>query len=82
MGLQLLMLFNEFQMNLNANKIKYGYINAVNFIINQYNLGYKIIVQKCIPYIMKEKSVVAERFIRTLKTKIYKYVTSITKCIY
>ena len=25
------------------------------------------------------KSVVAERFIRTLKTKIYKYITSISK---
>ena len=28
------------------------------------------------------KSVVAERFIRTLKTKIYKYVTSISKNVY
>ena len=30
----------------------------------------------------KEKSVVAERFIRTLKTKIYKYITSISKNVY
>ena len=28
------------------------------------------------------KSVAAERFIRTLKTKIYKYVTSISKNVY
>ena len=28
------------------------------------------------------KSVVAERFIRTLKTKIYKYVTSISNNVY
>ena len=28
------------------------------------------------------KSVVAERFIRTLKTKIYKYITSISKKVY
>ena len=28
------------------------------------------------------KSVVAERFIRTLKTKIYKYVTAISKNVY
>ena len=28
------------------------------------------------------KSVVAERFIRTLKNKIYKYVTSISKNVY
>ena len=30
----------------------------------------------------KEKSVVAERFIKTLKTKIYKYMTSISKNVY
>ena len=28
------------------------------------------------------KSVVAERFIRTLKTKIYKYITSVSKDVY
>ena len=30
----------------------------------------------------KGKSVVAERFIRTLKNKIYKYITSISKHVY
>ena len=30
----------------------------------------------------KGKSVVAERFIRTLKTKIYKYMTSMSKNVY
>ena len=30
----------------------------------------------------KEKSVVAERFIRTLKNKIYKYMTSVSKNVY
>ena len=30
----------------------------------------------------EEKSVVAERFFRTLKTKIYKYMTSISKNVY
>ena len=30
----------------------------------------------------EEKSVVAERFIRTLKNKIYKYMTSISKNTY
>ena len=30
----------------------------------------------------KGKSVVAERFSRTLKTKIYKYMTSISKYVY
>ena len=30
----------------------------------------------------KEKSVAAERFIRTLETKLYKYMTSISKNVY
>ena len=30
----------------------------------------------------EEKSVIAERFIRTLKNKIYKYMTSIPKNVY
>ena len=30
----------------------------------------------------EEKSVVAERLIRTLKTKIYKYMTSVSKNVY
>ena len=30
----------------------------------------------------KGKSVVAERFIRTIKTKIYKYMTSVSKNVY
>ena len=30
----------------------------------------------------KGKSVVVERFIRTLKTKIYKYMTSVSKNVY
>ena len=28
------------------------------------------------------KSVVAERFIKTLKNKVYKYMTSVSKCLY
>ena len=38
-------------------------------------------ILKCIPYI-ERKSVVAERFIRTLKTKIYKYMTLESKNVY
>ena len=33
--LQLLMLFRKLQMNQNANQIKYGLTNAVNFMIDQ-----------------------------------------------
>ena len=31
---------------------------------------------------MKEKSVVAERFVRTLKNKIYKHMTAVSKTVY
>ena len=30
----------------------------------------------------EEKSIIAERFIRTLKNKIYKYITTISKYVY
>ena len=30
----------------------------------------------------EEKSVIAERFIRTLKNKIYKYMTAVSKTVY
>ena len=39
-------------------------------------------LQKCIKTDNEEKSVVAERFIRTLKNKIYKCMTSISKNVY
>ena len=35
-----------------------------------------------IQHIMKENLVVAERFIRSLKTKIYKYITSVSPNVY
>ena len=36
-------------------------------------------IQKCIQRIIKEN---AERFIRTLKNEIYKYMTSVSKNVY
>ena len=39
-------------------------------------------ILKCIRIINEGKSVIAERFIRTLKNKIYKYMTSISKNVY
>ena len=39
-------------------------------------------VQKCIQHINKVKSVVAERFLRDFKNKIYKYMTSVSKNVY
>ena len=37
---------------------------------------------RCIMKIHNEGKSVAERFIRTLKTKIYKYMTSVSKTVY
>ena len=39
-------------------------------------------ILKCIRCITRENLVIAERFIRTLKTKIYKYMTSVSKNAY
>ena len=47
--------------------------------------GCKIMILLCIQQIMKKNQTnneVAERFIRTLKSKIYKYMTSISKNVY
>ena len=47
----------------------------MNFAIVLLKIGYRIIHNE-------EKSVVAERFIRTLKVKIYKYMTSVSQNVY
>ena len=39
-------------------------------------------ILKCIQHITKGKSIVIERFTRTLENKIYKYMTSISKNMY
>ena len=53
------------------NQTKYEFIKEVNFtIIEMYSIH------------NKGKCVVAERFIRTLKTEIYKYMTSVSKNMY
>ena len=53
------------------NQTKYEFIKEVTFtIIEMYSIH------------NKGKSVVAERFIRTLKTEIYKYMTSVSKNMY
>ena len=56
------MLFKQFQMNQNANQIKYGLIKTANFIIDQLNHGQKKII-------FERKTIIAERFIKTLKMK-------------
>ena len=47
--------------------------------------GYKIMIKKCIQkwnVFNEGKSVVAEKFVRTLKNKIYKFLTSVSKNVY
>ena len=39
-------------------------------------------LKKYIEYLIKHTSVMTERFIRTLRNKIYNYMTSITKNVY
>ena len=60
-----------------------GEIKIVNFKIALCNHVSRFITQKCVRHIMKEKFLFAERFIRTfirtLKNKIHKYMTSISK---
>ena len=55
----------------------------MNFIIDQWNhcLYRKISIEMYSKH-NEGKSVVAERFIRTLKNKIYKYMTSVSKNVY
>ena len=39
-------------------------------------------IQKCIQHTIKGKFVVTERIIRTLKNKIYKHITAVSKNVY
>ena len=74
---------NAFQKILNDSNRKSNKI-WVNKEREFYNRSFKIWLKDIEMYsIDKEgKSVVAERFIRTLKAKIYKYMTSISKNVY
>ena len=61
-------------MNLVANQIKYGPIKVVNFTIDQWlekNATEMFLIHN------ERTSVAANLFIRTLKNKIHKYMTSI-----
>ena len=44
----------EKKMSLVLNQIKYGHIKPVQFAIDQWNHGYKVMIKKFIPDIMKE----------------------------
>ena len=57
---------------MNANQTKYGLIKAVNFTTDQWDHDQGKKWYRNIFINNKRKTVVAERFIRTLENKIYK----------
>ena len=59
------------------NQIKYGLIKVVNFTVIFLKDFWKII--KLYSTCNEGKSIVAERFIRTLRNKIFKHMTAISK---
>ena len=63
------------------NQIKYGLTKEANFTIILLK-WLKDNDTELYSIHNEGKSVVAERFIRTLKTKIYKYMTSVSKHVY
>ena len=69
-------------MNQNASLTKYKLIKAANFIKDQWNHDYKKNEIEMYSTHNEWKSVVAERFIRTLKNKIYKCMTSLSNDVY
>ena len=69
-------------MNQNANQIKYGFAKAVNFFNSSMKLWLEKTAIEMSSTNNEGKSVVAARFIRTLKNKIYKYMTSVSKNVY
>ena len=66
----------------NINQTKYGFIKLVNFTIILFKKWLKDNNIDLYLTHNEEKSVVTERFMRTLKTKIYKYMTSVSKNVY
>ena len=61
------------------NQIKYGLIKATNFITIFFKKWLKSNVTEMYHTYNVGTSVVAERFIRTLKSKIYKHMTAVSK---
>ena len=69
-------------MYLTANQTNYGQMKVANITIDQLKHGYKIMVQKFIQDNSDGKSIVTERYIRTLQTEIYKYMIAVAKNVY
>ena len=76
------MLFKRSLINQDVNQTKYGLTKEANFHNNSFTKWLKDDDNEMYSIHNEGISVVAERFIRTLKTKIYKYMTSISKNVY
>ena len=63
-------------------QIKYGLIKVVNFKITPLKFFLKMNNTEMYSTYNEGRSVVAERFIRTLKNKIFKHMTAISKNVY
>ena len=74
--------FKTFLKSLIENQIKYGYIEEMNFTITFFKKWLKGNDISMYSTYNEGKSVVAERFIRTLKNKIYKHMTVVSKNAY
>ena len=64
------------------NQIKYGLIKAINFIIMLLKIFLKINNIEMYSAYNEGKSLAAERFIRTLKSKIFKHMTAFSKKLF
>ena len=76
------MLFKRFSINQHETQIKYGLIKEVNFTIILFKKWLKDNDTEIYSIHNEGKSVIAERFIRTLTNKIYKYMTLVSKNVH
>ena len=76
------MLFKTFQKNLIENQTKYGVNKGSEFQNRVLKSWLEKIAIEIISTHNEEKSVAAERLNRTVKNKIYKYMTSISKNVH
>ena len=67
--------FKVFQNILTVKQTRYEQTKTVSFITIILKNGCKTMILLCIQHIMTENPSFCERFIRTLKNKIYKYMT-------
>ena len=74
--------YKKSSINLNLNQTRYGQVRVVSYTIDQWVHAFMAMVLKCTQNTIKEKFVVTERFVRALKSKIYKHMTAVSKSVY